>query len=119
MRLVFWVNCLVNRRIYLNMSLCDLINQILFSFFINPSSKEKHRCGVFFCFFSFMGILFSRNVSFKFFLPFLFLNRISGNLFPKELQNMVCMVSRTGRDLQRYDDDGCRQIVGYVYMILF
>ncbi|CAK8579779.1 unnamed protein product [Lathyrus sativus] len=31
----------------------------------------------------------------------------------------MCMVSRTGRDLQRYDDDGCRQIVGcipYRYM---
>ncbi|XP_058736115.1 nudix hydrolase 4-like [Vicia villosa] len=61
-----------------------------------------------------MGILFSRNLAIKCFLPFLFSNRVSGNLFPKELQNMMCMVSRTGRDLQRYDVDGCRQIVGCI-----
>lgn len=26
----------------------------------------------------------------------------------------MCLVARTGMQLQRYDDDGCRQVVGYV-----
>lgn len=34
-----------------------------------------------------------------------------------ELENMVALVSRTGRHLQRYDN-GRRQVVGYFFSLL-
>ncbi|AET05613.1 putative hydrolase [Medicago truncatula] len=63
-----------------------------------------------------MSLFFYRNLPFKFFLPFLFSKRVSGKILiiPKQLENMMCLVARTGMQLQRYDDDGCRQVVGYV-----
>ncbi|XP_061357597.1 nudix hydrolase 18, mitochondrial-like [Gastrolobium bilobum] len=57
-----------------------------------------------------MGLFFSRNLPFKYFLPFLFSKNLYGHLFPKQLE---CLVARTGRHLQRYDD-GCRQVVGCI-----
>lgn len=66
-----------------------------------------------------MGLFFSRNLPFKFCLPFLFSKRVSGNMFPKQLENMMCLVARTGRHLQRYDDHGCRQVVGSLSLSLY
>ncbi|KAG4999373.1 hypothetical protein GLYMA_08G055800v4 [Glycine max] len=57
-----------------------------------------------------MGLFFSRNLPFNLFL---FSKKASGDLFPEQLDNMMCLVARTGRHLQRYDD-GCRQVVGCI-----
>ncbi|WVZ15045.1 hypothetical protein V8G54_012611 [Vigna mungo] len=63
---------------------------------------------------SFMGLFLSRNLACKFIYPFLFSKRVSKDLFPKQLENMMSLVSpRTGRHLQRYDQ-GCRQVVGCI-----
>lgn len=63
-----------------------------------------------------MGLLLSRNLAFKFFYPFLFSKKVQSDLlFPKQLENVISLVSpRTGRHLQRYDK-GCRQVVGCVF----
>ncbi|XP_061339969.1 nudix hydrolase 18, mitochondrial-like [Gastrolobium bilobum] len=62
-----------------------------------------------------MGLLLSRNLACKFIYPFLFYKKVSKDLFPIQLENMMCLVSpRTGRHLQRYDDKGCRQVVGCI-----
>ncbi|TKY61084.1 Nudix hydrolase 4 [Spatholobus suberectus] len=60
-----------------------------------------------------MGLFFSRNLPSKFSLLFLFSKKASEDLFPKQLDNMMSLVARTGRHLQRYDD-GCRQVVGCI-----
>ncbi|KAG5013284.1 hypothetical protein JHK86_025545 [Glycine max] len=61
-----------------------------------------------------MGLFLSRNLACKFIYPFLFSNKVSKDLFPKQLENMISLVSpRTGRHLQRYDK-GCRQVVGCI-----
>lgn len=65
---------------------------------------------------SVMGLFLSRNLACKFIYPFLFSKRVSKDLFPKQLENMMSLVSpRTGRHLQRYDQ-GCRQVVGCVFV---
>ncbi|XP_019436731.1 PREDICTED: nudix hydrolase 18, mitochondrial-like [Lupinus angustifolius] len=61
-----------------------------------------------------MGLFLSRNLTCNFLYPFLFSKKLSVDLFPKQLENMMCLVSpRTGRHLQRYDK-GCRQVVGCI-----
>ncbi|KAK4280665.1 hypothetical protein QN277_012261 [Acacia crassicarpa] len=55
-----------------------------------------------------MGLALSRVL-----LPFLSSKIFSVDLFPKQLENMMCLVSRTGRHLQRYDR-GCRLVVGCI-----
>ncbi|CAL0323927.1 unnamed protein product [Lupinus luteus] len=61
-----------------------------------------------------MGLFLSRNLTSNFLYPFLFSKKLSVDLFPKQLENMMCLVSpRTGRHLQRYDK-GCRQVVGCI-----
>ncbi|KAJ7970252.1 Nudix hydrolase mitochondrial-like [Quillaja saponaria] len=57
-----------------------------------------------------MGLFLSRNFARYFFI---FSKKIPGKLFPKQLENMVSLVSRTGRNLQRYEK-GCRQVVGCI-----
>ncbi|KAF7822197.1 nudix hydrolase 18, mitochondrial-like [Senna tora] len=60
-----------------------------------------------------MGLALSRNLASRFFFPFLFSKKIPADIFPKQLETMMCLVSRTGRDLQRYNK-GCRQVVGCI-----
>uniref|UniRef100_A0A0R0J1G2 Nudix hydrolase domain-containing protein n=1 Tax=Glycine max TaxID=3847 RepID=A0A0R0J1G2_SOYBN len=61
-----------------------------------------------------MGLFLSRNLACKFIYPFLFSKKVSKDLFPKQLENMMSLISpRTGRHLQRYDN-GCRQVVGCI-----
>ncbi|XP_019430469.1 PREDICTED: nudix hydrolase 18, mitochondrial-like [Lupinus angustifolius] len=71
-------------------------------------------CNLFKNNYSIMGLFLSRNLASNFLYPFLFSKKISVDLFPKQLENMMCLVSpRTGRHLQRYDN-GCRQVVGCI-----
>ncbi|XP_054788016.1 nudix hydrolase 18, mitochondrial-like [Prosopis cineraria] len=60
-----------------------------------------------------MGLALSRDLVSRFLLPFLSSRKLSVDLFPRQLENMMCLVSRTGRHLQRYDK-GCRQVVGCI-----
>ncbi|XP_028805466.1 nudix hydrolase 18, mitochondrial [Neltuma alba] len=60
-----------------------------------------------------MGLTLSRVLASRFLLPFFSLEKVAGDLFPKQLESMMCLVSRTGRHLQRYDK-GCRQVVGCI-----
>lgn len=73
----------------------------------NITTNKKNKIGV-------MGLFLSRNLACKFIYPFLFSKKVSKDLFPKQLENMMSLISpRTGRHLQRYDN-GCRQVVGCV-----
>ncbi|XP_048228388.1 nudix hydrolase 18, mitochondrial-like [Ricinus communis] len=56
---------------------------------------------------------FMRN--FQHLLSFLvpFLDKVPSKLLPSQVQDMISFVSRTGRNLQRYDG-GCRQVVGCI-----
>ncbi|KAF7813505.1 nudix hydrolase 18, mitochondrial-like [Senna tora] len=60
-----------------------------------------------------MGLFLSRHMACKFFFPYVFSRKASGDFLPKQLEDMVSLVSRTGRHLQRYDE-GCRQVVGCI-----
>ena len=40
---------------------------------------------------------------------------IPSKVVPAQIEKVVSLVSRTGRDLQRYDNSGYRQVVGYVF----
>ncbi|MED6167468.1 hypothetical protein PIB30_002950 [Stylosanthes scabra] len=62
-----------------------------------------------------MGLLLSRNLACKFLYSFLFsAKQASPDLFPKQLENVMSLVSpRTGRHLQRYEK-GCRLVVGCI-----
>lgn len=42
----------------------------------------------------------------------------STKVVPAQIEKVVSLVSRTGRDLQRYDNAGYRQVVGYVKHVL-
>lgn len=44
----------------------------------------------------------------------IFENIPSTKVVPAQIEKVVSLVSRTGRDLQRYDHAGYRQVVGYV-----
>ena len=55
-----------------------------------------------------MGLYLSRNIA-NFILSLD--KKVCGKAIPVEIGNMVSLVSRTGRHLQRYDR-GCRQVVG-------
>lgn len=44
----------------------------------------------------------------------LYVSLYISNYSPTPIQKVVSLVSRTGRDLQRYDATGYRQVVGYV-----
>lgn len=44
----------------------------------------------------------------------LYVSLFISNYSPTPIQKVVSLVSRTGRDLQRYDTTGYRQVVGYV-----
>ena len=43
---------------------------------------------------------------------------IPSKVVPAQIEKVVSLVSRTGRDLQRYDNAGYRQVVGYVKHVL-
>ncbi|KAL6281716.1 hypothetical protein ACE6H2_018597 [Prunus campanulata] len=60
-----------------------------------------------------MGLVVSRNFAAFIFSSPLFSNKNGGNFIPMQLENVVSLVSRTGRQLQRYDKD-CRQVVGCI-----
>ncbi|KAF5730291.1 hypothetical protein HS088_TW20G00664 [Tripterygium wilfordii] len=45
---------------------------------------------------------------------FAFLEKFPVKIMPIQLKDMVTLVSRTGRHLQRYDDKGLRQVVGCI-----
>ncbi|PRQ15865.1 putative hydrolase [Rosa chinensis] len=60
-----------------------------------------------------MGIYLSRNIASFIFSSPLFSKKNGGIPIPMQLENMVSLVSRTGRHLQRYDK-GCRQVVGCI-----
>ncbi|KAI4352093.1 hypothetical protein L6164_006379 [Bauhinia variegata] len=60
----------------------------------------------------FMGLFISRQLTNKL-IPVLYPKKYHGSFFPKQLEKMVCLVSRTGRQLQRYDK-GCRLVVGCI-----
>ncbi|KAJ7975272.1 Nudix hydrolase mitochondrial-like [Quillaja saponaria] len=60
-----------------------------------------------------MGLFLSKNFAPYIFLPFLFSKKIRGKLLPMHIENMMSLVSRTGRHLQRYEK-GCRQVVGCI-----
>ncbi|XP_021801021.1 nudix hydrolase 18, mitochondrial-like [Prunus avium] len=60
-----------------------------------------------------MGLVVSRNIAAFIFSSPLFSKKNSGNFIPMQLENVVSLVSRTGRHLQRYDKD-CRQVVGCI-----
>ncbi|KAJ9141568.1 hypothetical protein P3X46_032091 [Hevea brasiliensis] len=47
----------------------------------------------------------------SFLLPFL--DKLPSKLLPAQFENMISLVSRTGRHLQRYNK-GCRQVVGCI-----
>ncbi|GLT46458.1 hypothetical protein SLA2020_202060 [Shorea laevis] len=54
--------------------------------------------------------------SFANFIPFLspLLEKIPVKFLPTPVENMVALVSRTGRHMQRYDSNGCRLVVGCI-----
>ncbi|KAK7370129.1 hypothetical protein VNO80_12186 [Phaseolus coccineus] len=56
-----------------------------------------------------MGLFFSRNLP----LLFLYSKNASAHFVPDHLDHMICLVSRTGRQLQRYHL-GRRQVVGCI-----
>lgn len=60
-----------------------------------------------------MGLFLSRNIASFIFSSPLFSKKNGGIPIPMQLENMVSLVSRTGRHLQRYDK-GCRQVVGCI-----
>ncbi|CAL2262460.1 unnamed protein product [Prunus armeniaca] len=59
-----------------------------------------------------MGLFLSRNIA-DFVFSSLFSKKNGGNFIPMQIQDVVSLVSRTGRHMQRYDK-GCRQVVGCV-----
>ncbi|KAI4347287.1 hypothetical protein L6164_008109 [Bauhinia variegata] len=59
-----------------------------------------------------MGLFISRNLASKI-IPVLYPQKYPCSFLPKQLENMVCLVSRTGRQFQRYDK-GCRLVVGCI-----
>lgn len=61
-----------------------------------------------------MGLFVSKIVLF-----FNLTQKISGKLLPLPFGNMVSLVSRKGRHLQRYNTHGYRQVVGYVLFFIF
>lgn len=58
-----------------------------------------------------MGLFLSRNLV-NFLLSFS-AKKIPGKIFSVQIEDVVSLVSRTGRHLQRYDK-GCRQVVGCI-----
>ncbi|KAK7291364.1 hypothetical protein RIF29_06440 [Crotalaria pallida] len=82
-----------------------------FSFLCNSNNNNKY-----YCHFISMGLFLSRNLASKFLYPFLFKSKKLSvdSLFPKQLENMISLVSpRTGRHLQRYNK-GYRLVVGCI-----
>ncbi|XP_019457158.1 PREDICTED: nudix hydrolase 18, mitochondrial-like [Lupinus angustifolius] len=74
---------------------------------LSYSNLFKNKCFI-------MGLFLSRNLASHFLYPFLFSKKFPEDLFPKQLENMMCLVSsRTGRHLQRYDK-GHRLVVGCI-----
>lgn len=59
-----------------------------------------------------MGLIMSKNIA-NFILSSIYHEKLCGKLIPVQIENMVSMVSRSGRDFQRYDE-GCRQVVGCI-----
>ncbi|XP_004299512.1 PREDICTED: nudix hydrolase 18, mitochondrial-like [Fragaria vesca subsp. vesca] len=59
-----------------------------------------------------MGLLLSRNIIASYIFSSPLFSQKNGGI-PMQLENMVSLVSRTGRHLQRYDK-GCRQVVGCI-----
>ncbi|KAF3437823.1 hypothetical protein FNV43_RR20579 [Rhamnella rubrinervis] len=60
-----------------------------------------------------MGLFFSRNIASFIVSSFSVSEKTRGKFSQMQLENMVSLVSRTGRHLQRYDK-GCRQVVGCI-----
>ncbi|KAH7529225.1 nudix hydrolase 18, mitochondrial [Ziziphus jujuba] len=61
-----------------------------------------------------MGLFLSRNIA-NFIVSSISLSeKFVGKLSPGQFENMVSLVSRKGRHLQRYDNKGCRQVVGCI-----
>jgi hypothetical protein len=61
-----------------------------------------------------MGLFLSKDPANVFWLSFFKLPFIS-----VQVDHMVALVPRTGRHLQRYDNKGFRQVVGYVSFFLY
>ncbi|XP_008240121.1 PREDICTED: nudix hydrolase 17, mitochondrial-like [Prunus mume] len=59
-----------------------------------------------------MGLFLSRNIA-DFVFSSLFSKKNGGNFIPMQIEDVVSLVSRTGRHMQRYDK-GCRQVVGCI-----
>ncbi|CAL9031733.1 unnamed protein product [Prunus brigantina] len=60
-----------------------------------------------------MGLFLSRNFADFVFSSPLFSKKNGGNFIPLQIEDVVSLVSRTGRHMQRYDK-GCRQVVGCI-----
>jgi diphosphoinositol-polyphosphate diphosphatase len=60
-----------------------------------------------------MGLFFSRNIANYIISSFSVSEKTRGKLSQMQFGNMVSLVSRTGRHLQRYDK-GCREVVGCI-----
>ncbi|ONI09399.1 hypothetical protein PRUPE_5G235900 [Prunus persica] len=60
-----------------------------------------------------MGLFLSRNIADFVFSSPLFSKKNGGNFIPMQIEDVVSLVSRTGRHMQRYDE-GYRQVVGCI-----
>ncbi|KAK4283381.1 hypothetical protein QN277_000335 [Acacia crassicarpa] len=63
-----------------------------------------------------MGMFLSRNVivACRFFCHHVFSSKVAGDFLTTPKKKVERLASRTGRHLQRYDDEGCRQVVGCI-----